>query len=315
MRNIGLKLSFMFTLLLVLVGCDSSEQVTEVNQAGAIQVVTSIFPMYEITKEIAGDRANVSLMVGSNEDAHHYEPSAQAVASVSEANVFIYSSDEMEFWAQSLLAVVENESLEVVELGADLNFTFDISGSQSDDKNPDEHDHRGLDPHFWLNPVAVNEQLDLIVEALIASDPEGAEIYRNNAEVLSKKLLELNRAYKKNFADATTHVFVVQHQAFGHLANEYHLDQVAVGGLSTEVEPSPKQLSEIVDLVNEQQVPVIYYQSGGNSVIAQTIAHETGTEIAVLYDLEGTPVNNEGESLSYMEAMYSNLEQLKRSIH
>src|SRR5690625_3524273 len=87
-----------------------------------IEIITSIFPMYEIVKEVAGDRANVSLMVGSNEDAHHYEPSAQAVASVNEADIFVYGSENMEFWVSSLLDVVENEALEIVELlkGLDL---------------------------------------------------------------------------------------------------------------------------------------------------------------------------------------------------
>ena len=110
------------------------------------------------------------------------------------------------------------------------------------------------------------------------------------------------------------YAFVVQHQAFGHLANQYHLDQVAIGGLTTEVEPNPKKLAEIVKFINEQQISVIYYQSGEASAVAETIAKETGTEIGVLYDLESLPLEFKDADRPYIEAMRENLNQLKKTI-
>lgn len=287
------------------------------------QVIASISPVYEITKAIAGDQAEVSLMVGANEDAHHYEPSAQAVASVTEADVFIYSSEVMEFWADSLLSVVDSDNLQVVELAQGLNLEVSESHEDHEEDNHDEHtdehddhghDHGGLDPHFWLDPSAVNEQLSLITEALIAADPAGAEIYEKNAQAFSEELIILDNAYQEAFDQVDSRVFVVQHQAFGHLAARYDLEQIAIGGLTTEVEPAPRQLAQITDFVNEQEVPVIYYQSGQNSAIAETIAKETNTEIAVLHDLENAPSGIDGESNLYLEAMKQNLEQLKLSI-
>lgn len=285
-----------------------------------IKIVTSIFPMYEIVKEVAGERAEVSLMVGSNEDAHHYEPSAQAIARVNEADLFVYSSDVMEFWASDLLNVVENEDLQIVEYANDLNLEIEesqehaVHGEEAHDDHGHAHSHGGLDPHFWLNPVAVNNQLPTIVEALAEIDPEGAEDYEANAEAFSEDLLEIDQAYLEAFADAENRVFVVQHQAFGHLADRYDLEQVAVGGLSTEVEPSPKDLAEIIDFVNEQNVPVVYYQSGESSAVAETIADETNTEIAVLHDLESQPADLDSNGNLYLEAIIQNLEQLKKSI-
>lgn len=285
-----------------------------------IKIVTSIFPMYEIVKEVAGERAEVSLMVGSNEDAHHYEPSAQAIARVNEADLFVYSSDVMEFWASDLLNVVENEDLQIVEYANDLNLEIEesqehaVHGEEAHDDHGHAHSHGGLDPHFWLNPVAVNNQLPTIVEALAEIDPEGAEDYEANAEAFSEDLLEIDQAYLEAFADAENRVFVVQHQAFGHLADRYDLEQVAVGGLSTEVEPSPKDLAEIIDFVNEQNVPVVYYQSGESSAVAETIADETNTEIAVLHDLESQPADLDSNGNLYLEAINQNLEQLKKSI-
>lgn len=287
------------------------------------QIVTSIFPMYEIVKEIAGEQADVSLMVGAGEDAHHYEPSAQAVALVSEADAFIYSSDVMEFWAESMLTVVENEDLQIVELaegldlslaGAEADVHDDHDDHTHDNHDHGDHDHGGLDPHFWLDPVLVQAQLPIIVEMLAEIDPANQAVYEQNATGFSLALEELDGAFHQELDEASQRSFVVQHQAFGHLAQRYDLEQVAVGGLSTEVEPSPQDLIEIIEFINEQEVSVIFYQSGAETSIAETLANETNTEIAVLYDLENQPEDFSVTENFYLEAMYHNLEQLQRAI-
>lgn len=326
------KMIRLFTVLFVaagiLIGCTNNNDAEIEQQNDTIHIVTSMFPMYEITKEIAGDRAEVSVMVGANEDAHHYEPSARAVASVNEADVFVYSSDEMEFWVESLLSVVENDDLIVVELGDGIDFEIhseldhEDEDHHEDEHNHDDvehhdhaHDHGNLDPHFWLNPVSVENQLPLIVDALRQVDEEGKDIYEKQAARFSEELLTLDQMYQAAFQSAENRSFVVQHQAFGHLAHQYDLEQVAIGGLTTEVEPNPKQLAQIVTFINEQQIPVIYYQSGSSSSIAETISNETNTGVGVLYDLESLPADFQDAQRPYIEAMKENLEQLKKSIN
>lgn len=306
-------------ILLFVTACSEEATPNTHSDSDQLHVVTSIFPMYEIVKEVAGDRADVSLMVGANEDAHHYEPSAQAVASVNEADIFVYSSENMEFWVSSLLDVVENDTLEIVEFSKGLDLELeesDHSEALEDLEDVEEHGHKhdDVDPHFWLNPLNIKDQLPLIVNALTVADPEGEKDYTENAEKFSQSLTDLDRAYTEAFLDAKQRTFVVQHQAFGHLADHYDLDQVAVGGLSTEIETSPQALSKIIDFVNEQNVPVIYYQSGDQSATAEAIAKETGTDIAVLYDLESKPADLESEENLYLEAMAKNLEELKKAI-
>src|SRR5699024_11945439 len=120
----------------------------------------------------------------------------------------------------------------------------------------------------------VNKQLYLIVKALSEVDPEGSEYYQKNAEKFSSDLLALDQAYLEAFKVAEHRMFVVQHQAFGHLADRYNLEQVSVGGLSTELEASPKVLAEIIDFVNEQNVPVIYFHICDYSAAAENITEE-----------------------------------------
>lgn len=324
MRKITKNILVILGILTFLVACSSdtpSDETDNSNQTDKIQVVTSIFPVYEITKEIAGDYAEVSIMVGENEDAHHYEPSAQAVAAVNEADVFIYSSNAMEFWVDQLLNVVENEDLEIINLSEGLDLEMDDVEDHEHYHHHDEednnygHDHGGIDPHFWLDPVLVSNQLPLITEAFIRANNEDAEFYRQNEATFQEVLNEIHESYQEAFLDAENRDFVVQHEAFGHLANRYDLHQVAVGGLTTEVEPNPTQLVGVIEFVNSQKVPVIYYQGGENSAIAETVAKETDTDIAVLYDLENRPASLNVSGNMYIEVMSQNLEQLKLSIN
>jgi zinc transport system substrate-binding protein len=318
MKRIRKYIIVLLGLLFIMAACSSLDTRNEGEEneksTDQIQVVASIFPVYEITEAIAGDKADISLMVGANEDAHHYEPSAQAIAAVNEADIFIYSSHVMEFWVDSLLEVVENDDLKIIEMADGLNLSLGAAQTPETEEHGHAHDHGGEDPHFWLDPVAVNHQIPIITDALSQADPENAQAYEENAADFGEELLKVHEAYEQAFKDAENNIFVVQHQAFGHLAHRYNLEQVAVGGLTTEIEPSPQKMVEIIDFVNAQDVPVIYYQSGESSAVAETIANETHTEIAVLYDLEGEPIGlNETEN-RYLEAMYKNLEQLKYSI-
>lgn len=527
----GLKcLLFTSITLLFITACSNFEKTDVGEEEESPEIVTSIFPVYALLDEIAGDRAEVSLMVGENEDAHHYEPSAKAVAAVNEADMFVYSSDVMEFWAKDLLSVIENDQLVNIKLADDIDlalndepmtkqsdknegeiviegladhyhtgdsieltaihdsnhshwhwFTRENSSEEwqvvedqlsntfssvattdereikaelydddhqlvastepiiitIDDHTHTEHNHENgeshhhdhdhshtheaaadveqtikieglaghyhtgdlieltashnsnhshwhwstrespseewqvvedqlsntfssvattdgleikaelyddnhqlvassepvtitiddheshhnadhssetLDPHFWLNPVAVNKVLPKIVEALSEIDPEGAEIYQKNADDFSKEIKDLDNAYQEAFDGASNRSFVVQHQAFGHLAEQYDLEQVSVGSMITEIEPNPQSIINVTKFVKENNIPVIYYQDGENSSTAETIANETGTEVAILYDLESQPSIDNIEDNIYIEAMYHNLEQLKKSI-
>lgn len=402
-------------LSLTLIACQEAEvnQGDSIKEGDKISVVTSFFPIYEFTKQVAGDQADVSIMVSAGEDAHHYEPSAKDVASVNEADVFVYSSELMEHWVKSLLSTIENDHLviartadgleldhhdhgehdhnsgdddhdhgsneddqsieiiglaghyhtgDVVSLFADPGeeISYDhwhwytreeqdeewqvVSGQETDhfeykttgesfevkvalfDDNPQVYaesepvsvlidDHENQDPHIWLDPLLAQEQVNIIRDALIKADPDGKDIYEENADSFNKELQALHEEYQEALAETENRVFVVQHEAFGHLAERYDLEQVAIGGISTEVEPSPSRIAEIGDLVEAYNVPVIYFQQGANSAIAETVANETETKTVILYDLEVLSKELEDNDLGYIGAMRENLKNLQLSIH
>ncbi|GEK89520.1 zinc transport system substrate-binding protein [Alkalibacterium putridalgicola] len=281
-----------------------------------LSVVTTFYPVYEFTDQVAGDHADIEMMITGGTDVHHYEPSARDMAMINDADMFVYSSDEMETWVQSMLASLDNEDLVVVEQAA----AVDLIEAEEDEHAEDEHGHEdeedvhAVDPHIWLDPVLVQEQVETVKEAFINIDPDRSESYTANAEAYQSDLQDLHEEFEAAFSDAEQRRFVTQHEAFGYIAHRYDLTQMAVGGLSTEVEVSPSRIAEINQLVEEFDIPVIYFQEGANSAIAETVANETGAEVAELYSLESLPAAVEDDGQGYIEAMKRNLEALEMSI-
>lgn len=322
MKNLNKILISLFSLSALAACAPESQETNEETDTASpeeekLSVVTTFYPVYEFTDQVAGDHADIEMMITGGTDVHHYEPSARDMAMINDADMFVYSSDEMETWVQSMLASLDNEDLVVVEQAS----AVDLIESGEDKPAEDEHGHEdeeedvhAVDPHIWLDPVLVQDQVETVKEALIDIDPDRSENYTANAEAYQNELQDLHEEFEAAFSDAGQRRFVTQHEAFGYLARRYDLEQMAVGGLSTEVEVSPSRIAEINQLVEEYDIPVIYFQEGANSAIAETVANETGAEVAELYSLEFLPAAVEDDGQGYIEAMRRNLEALEMSI-
>lgn len=322
MKNLNKILISLFSLSALAACAPESQETNEETDTVSpeeekLSVVTTFYPVYEFTDQVAGDHADIEMMITGGTDVHHYEPSARDMAMINDADMFVYSSDEMETWVQSMLASLDNEDLVVVEQASAVDLIESGEDKPAEDGHgheDEEEDVHAVDPHIWLDPVLVQDQVETVKEALIDIDPDRSENYTANAEAYQNELQDLHEEFEAAFSDAGQRRFVTQHEAFGYLARRYDLEQMAVGGLSTEVEVSPSRIAEINQLVEEYDIPVIYFQDGANSAIAETVANETGAEVAELYSLEFLPAAVEDDGQGYIEAMRRNLEALEMSI-
>ncbi len=150
---------------ITLFGCDQKEVGTgSTDGEPEISVVTSFYPMYEFTQHVAGDRADIKLMVSAGEDAHHYEPSAQDVAAVSDADVFVYSSEEMEFWVESLLNTVENDDLVIVRTADRIDFVNTSGAGHGREDEEDQEVTESVVIHGVLHHYHTGDTIELTAE-------------------------------------------------------------------------------------------------------------------------------------------------------
>ncbi|MBM6615410.1 zinc ABC transporter substrate-binding protein [Desemzia sp. RIT804] len=311
-----LSLSAVSSLVFFLAACTSpAPEETDSATEDKLQVVTTFYPMYDFTKQIVQDSADVSILVPSGTDTHGFEPSAKDVAQIQEADVFIYNSEEMETWVPSILESIDTTDVVIVNASEGIEL---LEGSHSDEEGHD-HDEEGhsheVDPHIWLDPVLAQEEVSTIKEGLAEADPENEAVYTENAEAFQAELQQLNEEYAAAFENAENRTFVTQHAAFAYLAERYDLHQVAISGLSTDAEPSPSELTEMATFIKDQDVNYIYFGKTTSSAISETLANETNTQLAVLDPIEGITQADQEAGVDYLQAMRNNLEALKLSIY
>lgn len=298
----------------------SAAMAQEMDDAAPVKVVTTIYPLYDLAQKIGGERVSVTLLVPETVDVHDYAPSARDIATIAEADLFIYSSHAMESWVsqieqalpdQAATFVEASEGLALLEGGAHHHHEHDGEEGHSHDSESgsDHHDHGGVDPHVWVDPVNAQQLAHNIAAALSEHDAAHQEAYQAAATEVVEQLTKLDAAYRSAFEQATQRVFVTQHAAFGYLAARYQLEQVFVSGL-TAPEPTAQDIAAVQEEIKAHQLTVIFVDPTSPKDAAETIARETGVSVETLYTME-QPV----AGMDYLSMLQANLTALKKEIH
>lgn len=297
-------------ILFIMVGCGNQEATKDSTK---LQIVTSFYPMYDFTQNVAGDNAEVSVLMKAGTEPHDYEPSAKDIAKIADSDVFVYNSKEMETWVSSVLTNIDTKKTVVVDASQGIDL---LEGNHSDDETEAEHEghFHAHDPHIWLDPVLAQKQVDTIKEGIIKADTKNKETYEKNALAYKEKLAALNEKFEMGLKNAENRTFVTQHAAFAYLANRYDLEQVAIAGLSPDQEPSPAKLAELNDFIKENNIKIIYFAETASPKIAKTVANETGAKLEVLSPIEGITQEEQEKGVDYIKVMEKNLEALEKAI-
>ena len=304
----------------LLAGCGAAGSTTENTESDKLQVVTTFYPMYDFTKQVAQDDVEVSMLLEAGMEVHSFEPSSQMIAEIQDADVFIYNSPEMETWVPDVLASIDTSDM-VVICASDAITLLEYEGEahahdhESEEEGANAGHSHTVDPHVWLDPVLAQTEVSTIAEGLAEADPDNAEDYLENAGIYNGKLNELDEAYRAAFEGTENRTFVTQHAAFAYLAARYDLNQISVTGLNAEVEPSAAALATLSDYVKANNISHIYFENNASSQTAETLAEEVGVELAVLSPLEGITEEDQKKGSDYISVMLDNLEALKKSIN
>ena len=287
----------------------------EADKKEDLTIVTTFYPMYDFTKEIVGDEGNVKLLIPAGTEPHDFEPSAKERAEISDADVFVYNSSDMEFFVDSLKDSVDSKQTLMIEAAKGID-RLESQEADEHEESEEGHDHaHEYDPHVWLDPVLAIKEVRTIAGELGEKYPDKKEIFTKNADAYIKKLEALDQKYSDELKDATNRTFVTQHAAFAYLANQYDLKQVAISGVSPDQEPTPSRLAELKEFVKKNNIKVIYFEENASSKVAETLSNETGVKLEVLNPLESLTNEQIKAGENYISVMEKNLKALKESIN
>lgn len=279
--------------LLALTGCNIENSIT----SDKLVIVTTLFPQYDIAKQITKDKADVILMLPPGVEAHSYEPTPKDMVTVSHSDLFIYTSNHLESYASSISKSVSKE-LNVMNLEKVLNVETE-------------------DPHFWLDPMEMIKMTEIICEEIIALDPVNTDFYEKNTNEYIEKLHKLDRDMQEMFKDSSNDTIVFAgHFAFEYFADRYGLNYITpFESFSANAEASVKKVYELIDYINDKNISVVYFEELVDPKLANMIASETNTETLMLHAAHNVSKEELRKEVSYIDIMYQNLDNLKRGLN
>ncbi|MCI0565913.1 zinc ABC transporter substrate-binding protein [bacterium] len=282
---------------------------------GRLTVITTFFPLYDFTRNIAGDRANIDILFFQTPEVSSFTPTD--VEKINNADMLIKNGAGFEPVLDDLLAASDNKDIVVVDtsVGVALLKSEEEEEEGEHEKTSEEseeggHAHGSFDPHIWLDPQNAIVQVENIRDALALHDPENREFYETNAEAYIRSLRELDNEIRKETTSFRTKDFIAFHPAFIYFSEQYGLHQVAAIEEFPGKEPSPRYLAEVMDTIHSTGVTVIFSEPQFSPKIVDQIAADLEIAVRILDPVETGDPNRD----SYVSIMKTNLETLKEAM-
>ena len=306
MKKVGLI--FVSISALLLGACGNSTA----SEDGKLNIVTTFYPVYEFTKQVAGDEANVDLLVKAGTEVHDYEPSAKDIARIQEADVFVYENENMETWVHDVEESIDTSKVSVIRATEGMLLLPGSEEGEDHDQSEEGHSHP-YDPHVWLSPARAITLVETIRDSLVAKYPEKKETFETNAAAYIEKLDALDTKYSETLSAAKQKYFVTQHTAFAYLALDYGLRQVSITGVAADEDSTPSRLAELTDYIKKYGIKYIYFEENASKSVAETLANETGVQLDVLNPLESLTDEDMKNGKDYISVMEDNLTALEKT--
>jgi zinc transport system substrate-binding protein len=252
---------------------------------GRRDVVAAFYPLAFAAEQIGGKSVDVTNLTPAGAEPHDLEVSPQDVGRIRSADLVL------------LLGRGFQPQLEdAAGSGNDVLRLLDTPGLRV---------RRNDDPHVWLDPL----RYALVVERI------GRALGNTRAaDRLVHRLHRLDRDYRRGLGGCTRREIVTSHEAFGYLAERYHLRQVAITGLNPEAEPTPRDLAHVIRVVRESRATTVFAETLLPRRLAETVARETGARTAVLNPIEGLTSEEATRGLDYFALMRANLAALREGL-
>ncbi len=305
-----------------MLSCERSINEGSADRPGRLIVVATLFPLYDFAKNIAGEHAEVRLLLPPGAEPHSFEPRPSDILMLNDADIFIYTNRFMEPWAEKLIKGADSSRTVVVDASQGVRLIK--GGKHGDDGGA--HYHKGMaqqheetgqgaDPHIWLDFDNAMTMINTITAALVSKDPLNRDSYTTNAGHYKVLLTRLDADYNKGLLNCRKKVFVNGgHYTFGYLAARYGLRYRAAYGFSPDAEPTARNLADISKMLRREGLNHIFYEELLSPRVAGTIAKETGAELLKLHGAHNISKDEFTAGRTFYELMEQNLVNLRTGL-
>lgn len=317
-------LSFALSLLIIFItafsfsSCSSDKENVK-KDSSKISVVTTIFPYYDFTRSIAGDKADIKLLLSPGSEPHSYEPSPSDIVAIENCDVFIYNGGESDEWVENVLESIENKNMKVMRMMdyVDLLYEQNVDHDEHNHEHEEHDEHvEEYDEHIWTSIRNAEKLTDAIYDELSSCDFANKEIYAKNRDTYISKLQTLDSEISEIVSNAKRKTVVFGDRfPFLYFVTDYSLEfECAFPGCSSETEPSISTVTHMIDFTRKNQIPVVFYLEFSNGKVAKLISEDTGAKIMRFSSCHNVTKDEFADGASYIYLMEQNAKALKEAL-
>ncbi len=286
-----------------------------------IEIIATLFPQYDFAKHIVKDKANVKLLIKSGIETHNFEPTQKDMININNGDLFLYTGEDLEPWTADISKSITSD-LKFINISKNIDLIdiheFEESHiNESIFKENDEHEEEhSRDSHIWLNPQNACIMIDNILEEIINLDSENEDFYRKNAEEYKKQILNIDKEIENMIKNADLNELAFGGEfAYSYFISRYNLDFISVyTNCGHGEDPSIARVKSVIDYINKNNIPIVFYEELSEGTVAKMIAEETSAKPLVLYTIHNA--NTEGDNPdTYVSLMEKNLNNLKQALY
>ena len=313
-------------LVTLFAGCGTSAPAA---QSDHLQIVTTIFPVYDWVKQVLGDQAQnteITMLLDNGVDLHSYQPTATDIAKISSCDLFIYVGGESDEWVDSALDQATNKDMIVINLLDVLGekvkeeeLVEGMQGEEEEESEEEEEEGPEYDEHVWLSLKNAGVLCESICDALCKADEVHADSYRQNCSAYVEQLNALDAEYQAAVEGASFDTLVFGDRfPFRYLVDDYGLNYYAAFvGCSAESEASFETVIFLAGKLDELGLKSILQIETADGALASTIRDATKTkdqQILTMNSLQSVTAEQEKSGITYLSVMKDNLEVLREAL-
>ncbi len=287
-----------------------------------LSVVATCFPPYDLARAVAGDTADIKMLLQTGSEAHSYEPTPLDISAVQRCDVFICIGGEDEVWVDRVLDSIDTSGITVVRL---MDHVEPVAEEELPGHDDHEHEHEhdsndaygGYDDHIWTSPVNNELCLRAVEAALCEKLPENKPLYTAAADKYAAELEALDRDYREMTENAPENVIIVgDRYPFRYLSHEYGLEYFAAfSGCSSESEPSVRTMALLMDEIKEHGTDVVFCLEFSTKKLAEKLCDATGAHMLTLHSCHNVSEEDFANGVTYIDLMRENLSDLREALY
>jgi len=291
-KAISLLLIISIALALILFWQNKNSS-NEVDKRG---IITTIYPIYYITKEIVGNKINVNRLIKAGNEIHSFSPTPQDMVLLSKSKLLITLGVSLEPWVNKLSNATKINTL---SLSDNLDLIYHK-----------EH----IDPHLWLDFKNDIKMVDSIKNRLSKIYPSYREIFSKNAIILKSKFEAIDNRYKNGLKECKKDIILVTHNAFGYMQRAYGFKSKSIMGIFAHSRPNASKIAQLSDDIEEQSMKIMFFDPISSNKSAKQLATDMNLSLMPLYPIGNISIDDENNGEDMFKLLSKNLVSLRKGL-